>query len=309
MLKHNESYPTRERPLHATSSIPDLPVELLEAIVCHINPKTEEGRQTLRSCSYTGRTLLAVSQRSLFQDTTLVFGVSPGTGGIVFVEGCTPKGRNLLRLVRNSPHLALYIRRIVIAFSPSISTDGYSDSSDSSSASFPLYSILPDLPCLEEIAFVGPRHCNWANFEPTIWKHLREVESLSKLDMRPINNVPTSFLAECRSLQELHIASVILERSAIPSAKLKLKFLNIHTGGMGISTRDGEKSLFAGLVAAVSPLDLSHLTRLVISILDMSYLQNLLRLCRNTLETLDLDLGLADTSLSEALFLSLGDPY
>ena len=104
-------------------------------------------------------------------------------------------------------------------------------------------------------------------------------------------------------------ASVILERSAISSAKLKLKVLNIHTGGMGISTRDGEKSLFAGLVAAVSPLDLSHLTRLVISILDMSYLQNLLRLCRNTLETLDLDLGLADTSLSEALFLSLGDPY
>ena len=98
------------------------------------------------------------------------------------------------------------------------------------------------------------------------------------------------------------MGSLLIERNAKPSMRPALKLLSVR---LEHENQDREESLFTSIDAPFCPFDVSRLSRLIVSINDLSEINRTLKSCCETLERLELpSLRSAHASTSQSFLIA-----
>ncbi|PPQ96448.1 hypothetical protein CVT26_005119 [Gymnopilus dilepis] len=266
-----------------------LPLELVDKILGGLDPKSRSGRATLSSFSCTNRAFSILCQKRLFYHIRIVL-VTTSRGSdqesTFYLEDAHTTGAKLLELLNSSPHLAAYIRSVLITawLRPGLKNDGTAKSS--ASPLFPLYSIMPKLSSLKTLHFFGHGSLySWPNLEPTMRAFLPSiVKDLCEIDISQFLGVPTSFFAKCLHLRNAVVSNLLVAQdTALPSTKTQLDFLEVRENL-------GEGRLKTWIQPKTCPFDITRLTALFLSVRDFEPLSLILTQCSSSLKVLELRL-------------------
>ncbi|KAF8874948.1 hypothetical protein CPB84DRAFT_1890644 [Gymnopilus junonius] len=154
----------------------------------------------------------------------------------------------------------------------------------SSSDSFPLYKIVPRLTNLKR-AYWSVLDDRTKSFFVGLFPLLR------KLDLFLLVFLPVSVFSGCASLEELHVWGAETDLNYLPANADKVKIRALEVGYGPDPSRKPIAPLFS---PPHSPLDISHLRNLKLTdaLLPVSDVDDILKLCSNNLQELDLFLAL-----------------
>ncbi|KDR83199.1 hypothetical protein GALMADRAFT_221128 [Galerina marginata CBS 339.88] len=277
-----------------------IPVELLELIVANVDLLTSDRRQTLVACSYANRTLTAMCQKHIFRDIQIRQKVDRVSEGTIFTEDQGADGERFLALIKSpkSRHLAAYVRNLAINVVHELSYGYVNYKPDPNCHSslkpdFPLYDITTRLPNLKRFAVlssIGRTFTEWDTLHKRIQTFFSDlVQRLPEIDLRFFEDMLVSTFYNCPALEVLHV-SAFHTTEIIPSCRSRLKFLDIGYDSPGLI----KGAYFLNHFDPVySPLDVTHLTGLKLASIEFlaSDVNKILALCANTLESLDLEVG------------------
>ena len=271
---------------------PLLPLELLVLIIDNVDSSSEEGRQSLRNLSLANNALRSICQERLFRTVELYYvtsiDVRDGTT-LLFSEDEDNTGRRFLDTLARSPHIGPFVRYLEITtlqldpmeFTPP-------PKSNSESASFSLYSIVPALPNLKGFS-VSKRPPFWGY---AVGEQMEACLSslasfVTQLELSSLPTLPTSIFSGCRNLRDLSVSSLELGEGDITSRdsmqKVKLRKLEL---GFCFPADVFATTCFN---TPQSPLDISELRSLSLSPIRFLYTTSLnvwLPLCFSALEHL-----------------------
>ncbi|KDR83187.1 hypothetical protein GALMADRAFT_239024 [Galerina marginata CBS 339.88] len=280
-----------------------LPIEVLELIVDNVNSVPSEDRQALVNCSYANQVLGVMCQKRIFRNIQIKQEVDRvAREGYLFTEARGSDGERFLELIKTekSRHLASYVRNLTINIVHALEYNhGRSElnprNHNSTDPHFPLYAIVPRLQNLKRFAVITSdpgMAVEWDTMESRLLTFLSDIaQQVPELDFRFFLDPGMEIFSNCPSLEVLLISAVHTNTTAPPPSKAKLRFFDFGSHSPSQVKGDWALSHFDPIY---SPLDLTHLTGLKLSsiVFFASDVNSILALCANTLESLDLRVGL-----------------
>ena len=269
-----------------------LPPEILYLIIRELEASAPEDRRALRSCSLANHTLSSISRKRLFQDVDISFAFLQNDHfRFVFYDGFETTGRKFRNLLRRAPHIAQYVDNLTIVAlkeggGPGSPALAGSPNEYSPSPSFSLYEIVPRLVNLKGL-FTRSTSCHaFSLLDDRTGAFFSTISSsVLKLGLDMFVGLPLSMFSSNANLKELRIPSIAnCEQDSLPcAAKAKLRHLEAGSPSSSV------ESFFSLLNTPSSPFDISHLRSLTVSdpFCSVSALEEVAKLCSNTLEVLD----------------------
>ncbi|KAF8869740.1 hypothetical protein CPB84DRAFT_1968445, partial [Gymnopilus junonius] len=273
-------------------------LELLFAIITHIDPSSPEGRRCLSACTCTNHALLGYCQRLLFRDVELSYlFLLNEDRRIVFCDDQGMTGQKFLHLLDASPHIGSYIENLTITVEVptgrrkpfELATPTHESSS---SDLFSLYKIVPRLTNLKGFITSHTQRAHWSVLDDcTKSSFVGLFPLLRKLDLFLLVFLLMSVFSDCASLEELHVWGAETDLDYLPANVDKVKIRALEVGYGPDPSRKPIAPLFS---PPHSPLDISHLRniKLTDALLPVSDVDDILKLCSNNLQELDLFLAL-----------------
>ncbi|PPQ72241.1 hypothetical protein CVT26_007000 [Gymnopilus dilepis] len=294
-----------------------LPLELLEKIMHDVDMDSKEGRSTVSAFACTNHTFAKLGQKILFHDIKIDYiqeskvDLRTQTTTYFYCDADTRvkrsvSGQRFLDLLRKSPHIAPYVYKLTIAiyrWADPPAWHGFffqpppPSTPTSEMDSFSLYAIIPQLPNLDCFMGYDPAPTPWQMTEERAQAFFASIiPKFRDLCLFLFQDVPTHLFADCEKLEELTVVSLDPTPPSSPhslqkpgSGKANLRFLEV---GYRVTATEGVPMAKWFCDPAYPALSLSSLRCLQVLDpgCDGNHLADMLALCSDTLEELDIHL-------------------